>query len=93
MNHRTLRGVLLVATAGLVLAACGGGGNDAPAYSYETAATPPDSAGVNISSFLGFIADLAGSPLENREPFDLSAYVLPTDDADALPPVATAIDQ
>lgn len=92
MNQRTVRGALLAAAAGLVLTACGGG-DDAPTYSYETSATPPDSAGVNISSFLGFIADLAGSPLENREPFDLSAYVLPTDDADTLPPIATAIDQ
>jgi len=93
MNQRTLRGALLAVAAGLVLAACGGGGSDAPAYSFETSATPPESAGVNIASFLGFIADLAGSPLENREPFDLSAYVLPVDDADTLPPVATAIDQ
>jgi len=81
-----------VATLAL-LAACGGGGGDAPAYSYETAEAPPEGSFASISNVLQFIVDLAGSPLEGREPFNVDAFAALGDSADTLEPQRTSIDQ
>jgi hypothetical protein len=87
-----LRGVLAVAALGAMLAACGGGGGS-PEYSYETAEAPPEGALASGSSVLAFIANLAGSPLEGREPFNVDAFAASGETSDTLPPIATSIDQ
>ncbi|HEU4459620.1 MAG TPA: hypothetical protein VFR90_10900 [Methylibium sp.] len=92
-NRRRVAATLAVASVALLSACFGGGDDDAPAYDYNTAAAPPESAAANSGGFLDFVAALGGSSLEGREPFDLSAFNPPTDNADTLEPARTSIDQ
>jgi hypothetical protein len=85
------RAALLAAAASLALAGCGGGGDDAPPAAEDPNA-PPASASANSQGFLAFIASLSNRMLDHAEPFDLSRFTLPGDNADAAPPAATSID-
>jgi hypothetical protein len=88
---RTL--ALALGTAALLAACFGGGGDDAPGYSFETADTPPDGTGGSTATVLAFINDLAGSPLEGREPFNIDSLTIPADNGDTQEPARTSIDQ
>lgn len=88
MRHGHLRLALLAAAAAAALAACGGGGSG-PASDDSTV---PASAGASSQGFLDYVASLAGRMLDDREPADVGALSLPSDDADTREPAATSID-
>jgi len=91
MKIQRFHGALLALAAGTLLAACGGGGSDAPPAQDPNA--PPASAGASSQGFLAYIAGLAGGMFDNAEPIDVSMFSAPTDNTEAQAPVATAIDQ
>jgi hypothetical protein len=92
-SKKRLRTLALALGTAALFAACGGGGGGAPAYSFETAEAPPDGTGGSTGTVLAFINDLAGSPLEGREPFNIDALTVPSDNADTQEPTRTSIDQ
>jgi hypothetical protein len=81
--------VLVIAAAGLSLTACGGDDSVPPAGGN----VPPASASASAKGFIDYIQSLAGGMFDTSEPVDLSAFTLPTDDTEALPPYPTSIDQ
>lgn len=91
MKNLPIKGALLAAAAGLVLVACGGGGDSG--FNAQTDGTPPASASASTQGFLEFIDGLVAQALDGREPYDVSALTLPTDDADTKEPVRLSIDQ
>lgn len=95
-SRKPLRTLALAFGTAALLAACGGGGagdgGGTPAYSFETADTPPDGTGGSTASLLSFIADMGGFPLEGREPFNVDALAIPGDSADNQEPGRISID-
>ena len=63
-----------------VLAACGGGGNDAPATPAPTSEVPA-SASQSAGGFIAYLQLLAASMADLLEPVDASAVTPPVDDA------------
>lgn len=90
MKTNRFHGALLAAAASLALAGCGGGGDSPPP---QDPTVPPASASSSSQGFLAYIASFAGGMFDTVEPINLSMFTLPTDDTEALAPVATAIDQ
>ena len=95
MKQRRITGLLLAGALGLALSACGGGGDGGgtPAYDTATAQTPPDTASLTAQGFLEFIDGMSKLVLDGREPFDLTAFMGPADNADTAEPVRLSIDQ
>lgn len=89
MKITRFQGLLLATAASLALAACGGGGGGNAAVD---ANVPPASASASSAGFLAYIASLANRMFDSAEPVDVSMFTLPSDNADSLPPVPTAID-
>lgn len=89
-----LRTTLVAAAATLALAGCFGGGGDDDDDNNAGAGsnTPPASASASTDGFLAFIVSLAGGMFDNAEPFDLSNFTLPTDNADNREPIPTPVD-
>jgi hypothetical protein len=85
MKNRLLQG-LLAAAASLALAACGGGGGG-------SAEPSPGTAGGSSEGFIAFIASFDEGMFDDDEPFDLSDFSAPTDDADSDPPADTPVDE
>lgn len=72
--------LLLVATATTALAGCFGGGGDAAATPADPLAAVPESAVQSVAGSLDYLAILNKNPSDTREPIDVSAVVLPTND-------------
>lgn len=83
---RTHRAGFAALAASLAVAACGGGGSD------NSDRRAVDRAGANSQGFLEFIASFAGRDFDNDEPYDLSEFEAPSDDADSAAPVSTPVD-
>ena len=73
MNQRYL---LAVGAAALALAACGGGGSDAP----DVTAQVPASASESTSGFMSYIQALVGSKDDTLDPVDASSTAPPKDE-------------
>jgi hypothetical protein len=91
MHHRkhAWRAWLACGATALLLAACGGSDNDGDDLGEGP---PPASASESTEGFLAYVAALAERMIDESEPFDLSGFTLPTDDADTREPIATDID-
>lgn len=89
MKTTPFQRALLAATAGLALAGCGGGGGSSASVD---ATVPPASASASSQGFLAYIAGFANGMFDSAEPFDLSAFSAPPDDADTAEPAATPAD-
>ena len=76
-------------SAGLLLAACGGGGSGGGG---GAAAPSVATASESSEGFIAFIASLENGMFDDDEPFDLSNFSAPTDDADSDAPAATPVD-
>ena len=73
MNQRYL---LAVGAAALALAACGGGGSDAPAATAQV----PDSANESTMGFMSYVQALVVSKDETLDPVDASSTAPPKDE-------------
>jgi nitrous oxide reductase accessory protein NosL len=60
-----------------VLAACGGGDDNAPPATSQV----PASASQSVDGFIGYLRDLVASMADMLEPVDTAAVTPPTDDA------------
>lgn len=73
-------------SAASLLAACGGGGGDPPAPPPAAADAIPDSASASAAGLKRYLADLAATPVEDREPLALDTFAPKTpEDAEPEP--------
>ena len=82
MNKTRNIWLVLALAASVLVAGCGGGGDDAPAV----ATSVPDSAGASSASFLDFIQSLTTD--ETSEPLTISdAFSVPADETEGVRPL------
>ena len=85
MNARFTLLMAALATAGLVLTACGGGGRSEPAPAPAEATAVPESALLSSSAMTGFVK--SQTERDDKEPLTLSASLPPMSDTDEPVPI------